>query len=169
MQLTPTRPCPPTLTFHYQAQTPSNTGYCSTIQFTAVNYSSAFSCLKCNFQSNKASYGTAVTAIKYTNSTMAIDLTGSKFSGERLQGLWRCRLTMGQGATRDTAAHAPSLAAGPPEAGGLGDAASQVQVEGCRPGELPQLKSLPPSPADLLPLPSLPLARVQATPTPAPS
>ena len=121
------------------------------------------------FTSNRASYGSAVAAFKDSSTTRAIDLTGSKFSGVGLQGLWRCRLTIGQGATRDTAAHAPSLAAGPPEAGGLGDAASQVQVEGCRPGELPQLKSLPPSPADSLLLPSLPLARVQATPTPAPS
>ena len=82
------------------------------------------------FTSNRASDGSAVAAFKDSSTTRAIDLTGSKFSGVGLQGLWRCRLTIGQGATRDTAAHAPSLAAGPPEAGGLGDA----EVEGCRVG-----------------------------------
>ena len=159
MQLTPTHLCAPTLTFHCQAQAPNNTGYCSTIQFTAVNYSSAFSCSNCMFTSNRASDGSAVAAFKDSSTTRAIDLTGSKFSGVGLQGLWRCRLTIGQGATRDTAAHAPSLAAGPPEAGGLGDA----EVEGCRVGSFRNSNSYCEAPrrftATLPALPAFPNSR----------
>ena len=49
----------------------------------ALSYSSAFSCKNCMFANNTAAYGSAVAALKVAegNSTMAIDLTGSKFSG----------------------------------------------------------------------------------------
>ena len=86
MQLTPCNS--PTLAFHFQAQM-SNGTICTTMQFVAYNYASAFSCLNGKFTSNKAAIGSAVSAVNFVRdeiSTIAIDLTGSKLSGV---GPWR--------------------------------------------------------------------------------
>jgi hypothetical protein len=88
---------------HWQAGLP--TGPSTTLQtFSGLsNGTATFSCTNCTFARNKATYGSAVAAIKLSPTTpFTVDLTGSKFSGAGQRCLWvvPARLATGQGAAR---------------------------------------------------------------------
>ena len=78
------------------------------MQVFAYRNPATFACSKCTFANNKVDSDSGVGAFKATNdtsTTMAIDLTGSKFSGVGLRGLRLAAagLATGQGGTCGTA------------------------------------------------------------------
>ena len=77
------------------------------MQVFAYRNPATFACSKCTFANNTVTIGSGLVAIKHpkNNNTMAIDLTGSKFSGVGLRGLRLAAagLATGQGGTCGTA------------------------------------------------------------------